>query len=323
MMTRIGVTSVIGFLLLAAGAPAQEATWPTRPVRIIAAAAPGGNPDIMARLIAARASEMLASPFFVENVPGVGGVLAAKQIAAVAPDGYSLMLNDTGAMAISIAMNPDANYRLADFTPITAVARAPTVLVAKPSLPARDVASFIALAKRKPNALSFGSAGSGSIHQITMLMFAREAGIELLHVPYRGGTGIVNGLLTGEIDAGWSGIANVLALIHSGKLRALCASVLHRDVSIPDVPTCDEAGIKGFDIATMLGLQFPAGVAPSIVARLQGAVAKILREPVVAERMVTFGIHLAENGTAAYARYMQEDLVRYTAVVADFHLRVK
>ena len=322
-MARLGLAAAIGFLLLLSSAAAQEPAYPTRPVRIIAAAAPGGNPDVMARLIAARASEMFANPFFVENVPGVGGVLAAKQVAAASPDGYTLMLNDTGAMAISIAMNPDANYRLADFTPITAVARAPTVLVVKPSLPAHDVASFIALAKRKPNALSFGSAGSGSIHQITMLMFEREIGIELLHVPYRGGTGIVNALLTGEIDAGWSGIANVLALINTGKLNALCVSVLHRDVSLPQVPTCDETGVKGFDVATMLGLQFPAGVEPAIVARLQGAVAKILREPAVAERMVTFGIHLAENGTEAYAKYMHEDLVHYAAVVDEFHLRIK
>jgi tripartite-type tricarboxylate transporter receptor subunit TctC len=322
---------IIGQLVAAAAlgaalfvsAAAQEPSYPTRPVRMIAAAAPGGNPDVMARLLAGRLSAIFNDSFVVENVPGVGGVIAAKQIATAAPDGYTLMLNDTGALAISIAMNPDANYRLADFTPITAVARAPTVLVIKPSVPAATLNEFIALAKSKPGAMSFGSAGSGSIHQITMLMFERQTGIDLLHVPYRGGTGIINALLTGEIDAGWSGIANALALVKTGKLRALCISVLARDPSLPEVPTCAELGVKGFDVATMLGTQFPAGVPAPIVARLQGAIAKVLREPAISERMVTFGIHMAENGTASYAQYMQDDLVRYTKLVQEFHLQMK
>jgi tripartite-type tricarboxylate transporter receptor subunit TctC len=134
---------------------------------------------------------------------------------------------------------------------------------------------------------------------------------------------LVNALLTGEVDAGWSGISNVLALIQTGKLRALCLSVLERDASLPDVPTCDELGYKGFNVATMLGLQSSAGVPPAIVAKLQSAIARILREPAMAERMKTLGIHMAENGTAAYAQFMQEDLDRYTKVVGQFHLQIK
>jgi tripartite-type tricarboxylate transporter receptor subunit TctC len=199
----------------------------------------------------------------------------------------------------------------------------PTVLVVKPSLPAQTLAEFIALAKSKPDGLSFGSAGVGSIHQLTMILFAQQAGIRLLHVPYRGGTGIVNALLTGEVDAGWSGISNVLALIRTGKLRALCVSVLERDVSLPDVPTCAELGLTDFNVATMLGLQSSAGVPPAVVAKIQGAVAKVLREPSMAERMKTLGIHMAENGTAAYAKFMQEDLDRYAKVVDEFHLQIK
>lgn len=321
MIARLTIAAVA--FSLASAAAAQEPAYPMHPVRMLAASGAGGNPDVMARLIANRLSELFANPFIVEDVPGVGGVIASKQVAAASPDGYTLMLNDSGAMAISIVMNPDANYRLKDFAPITAVARAPTVLVVRPSLGAGTLADFIALAKSKPGGLSFGSAGSGSIHQLTMLMFERQAGIELLHVPYRGGTGVVNALLTGEVDAGWSGIANVLALIKTGKLRGLCLSVRKRDVSLAEVPTCDELGIKGFDVATMLGLQCPAGVPAPIVARLQGAVAKILREPAIAQRMETLGIHMAEDGTASYAKFMQEDLARYAAVVNEFHLQIK
>jgi tripartite-type tricarboxylate transporter receptor subunit TctC len=309
-------------LWLAAAATADEA-YPNHPVRMLAASAAGGNPDVMARLLANRLSEIFNNPFIVEDVPGVGGVIAAKQVAAAAPDGYTLMVNDSGALAINIAINPDANYKLSDFSPVTALATLPTVLVVKPAVPANTLAEFVALAKSKPGTMSFGSAGSGSIHQLTMVIFEQQAGISLLHVPYRGGTGLVNALLTGEVDAGWSGISNVLALIQTGKLRALCVSILQRDPSLPDVPTCAEQGYKGFDVATMLGLQTTAGVPPAIVARLQAAVAKILREPAMAERMVTLGIHMEENGTAAYARFMQEDLARYTKLAEEVHLQIK
>ena len=301
----------------------EDLNYPTHPVRMIAASAAGGNPDVMARLLANRLSEVFKNPFIVEDVPGVGGVIAAKRVAAATPDGYTLMLNDLGALAISIVTNPDADYRLEDFTPITALASLPTVLVIKPSVPANTLSEFVALAKSKPGAMSFGSAGAGSIYQLTMVMFEQRAGIELLHVPYRGGTGLVNALLTGEVDSGWSGIGNVLSLIRTGKLRALCLSVLQRDPSLPDVPTCDELGYKGFDVATMLGLQSSAGVPQAIVGRLQSAVAKILREPEMTERMVTLGIHLRENGTASYAQFMKDDLERYTSVVNTIRLQSK
>jgi tripartite-type tricarboxylate transporter receptor subunit TctC len=313
--------AAVGLLALLSAALAEDAAYPTRPVRMIAASAPGGNPDLIGRLLANRLSEVFANPFVVEDVPGVGGVIAAKRVAAAPPDGYTLMLNDSGALAISILTNPDATYRLEDFTPITALASLPTVLVIRPSLPAKTLAEFVALAKAKPGTLTFGSAGAGSIHQLTMMLFAQRAGIELLHVPYRGGTGLVNALLTEEVDAGWSGISNVLALIKTDKLRALCVSVPQRDASLPDTPTCDELGYKGFDVATILGLQSSAGVPPAIVARLQSVVAKILREPEIAERMVTLGIHLKENGTAAYAQFMKDDVERYAGVVEALHLR--
>lgn len=320
---KVSGAAAIGLSLFVSASLADDLAYPTHAVRLLAASAPGGNPDVIARLLANRLSELFNNSFIVEDVPGVGGVIAAKQTAAAPPDGYTLGLNDSGSLGISIAMNPDANYTLKDFTPITALATLPTILVIKPDVPAQTLTEFVALAKSKPGAMNFGSAGTGSIHQFTMLIFEQQAGIQLLHVPYRGGTGLVNALLTGEVDAGWSGIPNVLALIKTGKLRALCISVLQRDASLPEVPTCDELGYRGFDVATMLGLQSSAGVPPAIVARLQSAVAKILREPELAGRMVTLGIHMQENGTASYAKFVQDDLERYTKVVKEFHLEIK
>ena len=307
----------------ATAAQGQQPDYPTRPVHVLAAAAPGGNPDVLARLLSQRLAEILGQPFVVENVPGAGGIIAAKRVATAPPDGYIVMINDSGALAINITMSPDANYTLADFTPITALATVPTAFVVIPSVPANTLSEFIALAKSKPGTMSYGSAGAGSIHHLTMEIFAERTGIKLLHVPYRGGTALVNGLLTGEIQAGWSGLPNVVSQIGAGKLRALCVSVLERASSLPDVPTCDEAGIKGFDVADMLGLQGPAGMSPKVVERLQSAIAKVMREPAMAERMKILGMSMQENGTADYVRFMKDDLEFYAKVIDRLGLKRK
>jgi tripartite-type tricarboxylate transporter receptor subunit TctC len=314
-MRRAVLYLAVGFLAANLAAPVDAQEYPNRPVHVLAAAAPGGNPDVLARLLSQRLADVLGQPFVVENVPGAGGILAAKRIAEASPDGYLLMLNDSGALAININMSPDATYKLKDFTPITALATVPTALVIIPSVPATNVGEFIALAKSKPGMMSFGSAGAGSIHHLTMEIFAERTEIKLLHVPYRGGTALVNGLLTGEIQAGWSGLPNVISHIKAGTLRGLCVSILKRAVSLPDVPTCDEAGIKGFDIADMLGLQASAGMSPKAVERLQSAIAKIMREPAMAERMEILGMDVQENGTANYVRFMHDDLELYAKVI--------
>ena len=171
--------------------------------------------------------------------------------------------------------------------------------------------------------MNYGSAGAGSIHHLTMVIFADRVGIDLVHVPYRGGTALVNGLLTGEIQAGWSGLPNVIQLIEGGKLRGLCLSVLRRSSSIPNLPTCDERGMQGFDVATMIGLQAPAGTPAPIVARLQAAIAKALRDPGMDQRLAQLGIELQENGTAHYTQFMKDDLERYTALVRKLNLQIK
>jgi tripartite-type tricarboxylate transporter receptor subunit TctC len=321
-MSKTVALLAFALVLAPAGASAQ-ADFPNRPVRMIAAAAPGGNPDVMARLLSHKLSGAFGKPFVVENVPGAGGVVAAKMVAAAPPDGHVLMLGDSGALAINVVLNPDLGYRpLEDFTPITALVTLPTVLVVHPSLPATTLAEFIALAKSKPGQLAYGSAGPGSIHHLTMAIFAAQTGIDLLHVPYRGGTALVGGLIKGEVQAGWSGIPNVLPLIEAGQLRVLCISTPQRSKSVPNVPTAIELGIKDFDYATMMGLQASAGAARELVARLQGAVAKALREPDLAERMATLGMDLRENGTADYVKFMQDDIARYRSAITTFKLQI-
>jgi tripartite-type tricarboxylate transporter receptor subunit TctC len=239
-------------------------------------------------------------------------------------DGHVLMLGDSGALAINVALNPKLSYQpLRDFTLITALASVPTVLVLNPSVPAASLQEFVGLAKSKPGQLNYGSAGNGSVHHLTMAMFAARAGIDLVHVPYKGGTALIGALLAGEIQAGWSGIPNVLQSIKAGKLRVLCISTARRSASVPDVPTAAELGFEGFDVATTIGLQAPAGTSRAIVERLQTAVAKALRERDIAERMANLGMELMENGTEHYVRFVSEDIERYRAAVKLARVKIE
>jgi tripartite-type tricarboxylate transporter receptor subunit TctC len=323
-MRRFSMAAVAVLMLLDAGAAVAQQAFPSRTVRLLVGAAPGGNPDVLGRMMGQRLSEMLGQPFVVENAAGAGGVVAAASLAKAAPDGHTLMLGDSGALAIAVALQSNLPYQvLRDFTPITALATVPTLLVAAPSVAATNLADFIALAKKEPNKLSYGSAGPGSIHHLTMAIFADAAGIELLHVPYRGGAPMVGGLLANEVNVGWSGIPNLLPHIASGKLKAYCISIRERSKSVPAVPTCQELGQKGFDVASMIGLQGPAGLSPAIVETMQKSVAQILREPALANRMNELGMVMQENGTAHYQQYMKDDLQKYGDAVRRLKIEVK
>ena len=301
------LVSLVGY------AHAQD-SYPSKSVRLVAAAAPGGNPDVLARMLAAKLADAFGRPFVVENLPGAGGVVAAEQVARAAPDGHTLMLGDSGALAINVALNPRLTYHpLKDFTLITALAAVPTVLVANPSLAATSLNDFVREAKAKQ--LAYGSAGNGSVHHLTMAVFLARSGVEMLHVPYKGGSALVAAVLSGEVQSGWSGIPNVLANIRAGKLRVYAISTAQRSSTLPDVPTAAELGFADFDIATVIGLQAPAGLSREIAARLQSAVAKALRERDLAERMANLAMELRENGTEHYQRFVREDLERYAAAV--------
>ena len=216
------------FILCLGAAEAQD--YPTKNVRLIAAAAPGGNPDVLARMLAAKLADAFGRPFVVENMPGAGGVVAAEQVARAAPDGHTLMLGDSGAMAINVALNPKLTYNpLKDFTLITALAAVPTVLVVHPGVNANSLQDYVGLAKQKQ--LAYGSAGNGSVHHLTMAVFLSRIGAEMLHVPYKGGSALVAAVLAGEVQSGWSGIPNVAAHIRSGKLRVLCISTAQRSAT--------------------------------------------------------------------------------------------
>jgi len=240
-MTMQRTSAVLTALLamLSPAAMAQDDAWPTQTVRLIAPSGPGGNPDVFARLLAEKFSSKFAKPFIVENMPGAGGILAANMVAKGPPDGHVLVFGDSGNMAINPALNPNLGYNpIKDFAPVTALVSLPTIMSANPNVPASTLDEFIALAKTRPGKMSYGSAGAGSIHHLTMAIFAERTGIELLHVPYRGGSAMVNGLLTGEIQVGWSGIPNVM----SSSRPASCGAIALACCSArPPPPRCRPA----------------------------------------------------------------------------------
>ncbi len=324
MGLRFPITVAIALACLLSFGQAQDGPYPTHAVRLIVPSLPGGNPDVLGRLLAERMGKDLGAAIVVENVTGAGGALAAVMEAKAPPDGYTLLFGDTGAMAINPVLKSDVGYDpIKDFTPITALAALPTILVANAKFPASTLAEFIKLAKSEPGKINYGSAGIGSIHHMTMAIFADRTGLDVVHVPYRAGTAMVNGLLTGEIQVAWSGIPNVQSLIESGRLRGYCISVLKRSASMPTIPTCDELGVKGFDVATVMGLFAPAGTSPKIVSRLQAEVAKVMREPAMTARMEQLGMIMEEDGTANYVAFIKRDIERYSAIVHKLNLRVK
>jgi tripartite-type tricarboxylate transporter receptor subunit TctC len=306
----------VTFAALCQPGPAHAQAYPAKPVRLIVPAAPGGNPDVLARLLAQKLQSSLNGSFVVDNQPGAGGISAAIAVAKLPADGYTLFFGESGSMAIGPAMNPKLPYHpLKDFSAITGLASVPTVLVAHPGVPAATLQEFIAHARSRPSQVNFGSAGIGSIHHLTLAIFEVESGTKMLHVPYKGGAPLVAAIMAGEVQAGFSGIPNVAQAIRAGKLKVFGISLAQRSRSLPDVPTLDEQGLKGFDVSTTMGLQAPAGLPRPLVTTLQSAFAKAIREPDVGERMAAVGMELVENGTEHYAQFMKDDLQRFTLAV--------
>jgi len=321
---RLVLATVIAAIAVPAGAQQAE-VYPSRSVRLIVNS-PGGNPDILARLLAQRLTATLGQSFVVEDMQGAGGALAAKFVSSARGDGYVVYLGDSGTLAINPALNPRLTYNsLRDFTPLTALVNVPTVLVVHPGVPANTLKEFVALASSKPGEMNFGSPGVGSIHHFTHEIFAEQAKIklQLQHVPFRSAGAMVAAILAGTVEAGWSGIPNIKPLIETGQLRALCISTASRAATIANVPTCAELGYRGFDVAAKIGMLGPAGLPRAIVAQLQSEAAKALRTPEVVERMNTLGMQMQENGTADYEQFMREDVERYRALVKHLGIQLK
>jgi tripartite-type tricarboxylate transporter receptor subunit TctC len=288
----------------------------TKTIRIIVPFTAGGSNDIVAREIASGLDASFNQTVLVENKPGGGGTIAYSYVKNSPPDGHVLLITPASFIAgPHLSRNPLYNP-IRDFAPINLVADVPFVMVVPASLPVRTVKELVELAKNSPNKLTFGSGGIGTPQHLGGELFKMSAGVDLIHVPFRGATAVLPDLLAGRIDMFIGAINSLLPLIREGKLRALAATGRKRIASLPDVPTLSEVAFPGFEIGSPVGLVAPAGTPPDVVETLNREIAKIIVTPGFHQRMAAIGIDVVGTTPAAYAKIISDDYVKWGKVVA-------
>jgi tripartite-type tricarboxylate transporter receptor subunit TctC len=306
-----------------AGAQAQ-AVYPAKPVRVIVPLAPGGTVDIVARSLAQRLTDTLGQQVIVENRPGVSSLVGTQFVAKSAPDGYTL-LAIANTFATVPALMPQPGYDVArDFSAVTLTARIPQVLVVTPSLPVRDVKALVALAKARPGELSYASSGTGSTGHMAAELFNAQAGLRMLHVPYKGNAPALVDLIGGQVMLFFDQLSTSVQYINAGKLRPLAVTTRIRSPLYPALPTIDESGVKGYDVMTYNGLLAPAGTPREVVMRLHADVAKAVQAPELRARFQQQAIELAvSSAPEEFAAYLRSELARNVKLARDAHIRME
>ena len=297
------------------GALAQA--WPAKPITIVVPFPPGGTTDVLSRTLADKLTPALGQTVLVESRPGAGATLGADYVAKSRPDGYTLLMaavHHTIAPAVFKKVPYDLQK---DFAPITTVALVPNVLVVNASNPARNVADLVAQAKAHPDKLNFGSNGNGTAQHLIGTQFEQMNGIAITHIPYKGSGPLVTDLIGGQVTMSFDTVTPVLPHIKSGKLRPLAVTTARRSSALPDVPTLQEAGMKGFDIGTWFGLLAPAATPREITARLHDETVKILQSPEFRKRMAEIGAEPVGNTQEQMARQIRDDMEKFAKLVKD------
>ena len=309
---RVGLAA----LLLAAGLPVIAQTFPTKPSRLVVPFPPGGPLDVIGRLIAQQLGERWGQNVVVENKPGAGGNIGADFVAKATPDGYTVVMGALSTQAVNPSLYSKMPYDAQkDFAPITRVAITPNVLVVNPALPVNSVKELIAYAKAHPGKLSFGSGSTGSAGHLAGELLKVDAGIDMVHVPYKGAAPAMQALLAGDTQLMFDNLANAMAQVKAGKLRALAVTTAERSKLAPELPTMAEAGVAGFDISTWFGLFAPAGTPPEIVGKWNSDVVRILDSPEMRERLIAQGAEAAPDSPADFARFVASELTKYARIV--------
>jgi tripartite-type tricarboxylate transporter receptor subunit TctC len=306
--------------ILVGAAAAQEA-YPSRPVRFILPFPPGGGTDILGRLIAERLSAGFGQPVVTENRGGAGGNVGAEAAAHSAPDGYTIVL-----VAPSLAISPSLYSRLnydpvKDFAPISLVATVPNVMIANPSVEAKNLQEFIALARAKPGEMNFGSGGSGTSNHLAGELFNIVTGARLVHVPYKGVNLAMQDVLSGRVQLVFIGIPAALPHIKAGRLRALAVVAPQRSAALPEVPTAAEAGLKDFEVTTWYGVLAPAGTPRPIVTRLNAELVKIMHMPDMKERLAGLATDPLTSTPEEFAAYLKQEIAKWGDVVRKANLK--
>jgi tripartite-type tricarboxylate transporter receptor subunit TctC len=300
-------------LALAAPAPAQE--WPQQTIHIVVPFGPGGGSDIVGRILGQSLQQKLGQPVVVENRPGAGGTIGNEAIARADKDGYTLGIMTAGQI-ISAVMIKNMHYdQRTAFEPITQVATAGLMMVARPDFPANDVKELIAAAKAKPGKLVFGSPGFGATQHLAAELFKQTAGVDMLHVPFRTSPEAITGLLSSQVDVVFETVSAVLGQVQGGKLKALAVTGKDRFPAVPDVPAAIESGLlPGYDVATWYGVFAPRGTPPAVIAKLNKTLNEIIGEPVVRERLTTAGVIVQGSTPEAFGQLMADELARWETV---------
>jgi tripartite-type tricarboxylate transporter receptor subunit TctC len=308
--------------LLLAALPAWAQAYPNKPIRYIVPVAAGGGSDMIGRALCEKLSAVLGQSMVVDNLSGGGGAIASQATAKAAADGYTLMQGYVATHATAPATRPKLGYDpLKDFTPIAMIGATPNVLCISSSQAARTVAEFIKDLKAQPGKLSYGSAGNGSLTHLTGELFKQQTGTFIVHIPYRGIAPAITDLIGGQTQAMFPGLAAALPHIRSGRLRALAVTGRTRHPAIKDVPTMEEAGLKGFEAQQWYGVVGPAAMPAAVVKTLSDAVAKVLAQPEFKERLTAEAVELLPMSPDAFAQHMREDLARWTRLVKERNIQ--
>ena len=297
-------------------------TYPAKPIRFLVGFPPGGTSDILARTIGQKLGEAVGQQVVIDNRPGAGGNIGAEAAAKSAPDGYTIFMSTT-SQAISASLYSKLNYDLVrDFAPITQAVNSTNLLVVHPSLPVRSVKELIALAKARPGELNYGTAGNGTPPHMTGELFNSYTGVKLQHVPYKGGAPAIADLLGGQITIMFDNVPPLLPHVQAGKMRPLAVTSLKRISVLRDVPTLDEAGLKGFDSVAWNGVLAPAGTPKEIVARLNSEILRILSLPDVRERLSSQGADPVGGTPEQFAALIRSEIQKWAKVVKDSGAKV-
>ena len=309
--------ALLASVLVALALPAHAQTYPSRPIKIIVPFGPGGFTDVAARIIQKELAPALGQAVIVENKPGAGSTIGTSEVAKGQPDGYTLVMIST-AHVISPHLYKQMPYDpINDFTPVMKLAEGPYVLVTHPSLPVKTVRELIALARAQPNVIDYASSGNGSAQHLVGALFVTMAGAPLSHIPYKGSSQAMNDVLGGQVKVSFVGVPNALPSLNAGKLRALAVSTKKRYADLPDVPTLDEAGVKGFDATIWLGLLAPPGTPADVVHTLNAAITKVLSTPDSRKLMASAGVDVATSTPEEFGALLQSELDRWGKVVRE------
>ena len=309
--------------LIGGSGAAMAQAWPAKTISIIVPFATGGTTDAIARTLGQELSRGLGQPVLIENKPGAGATIGADYVAKARPDGYVLLMGAVHhTIATSVYKKLPYDFQR-DLAPVSTIAIVPNVLVVNPKLPAKNIAELVALAKKSPGKLTFGSNGNGTGQHLIGAQFNIGSGVDILHVPYKGSGPLTIDLLGGQIDMSFDTVTPVLSHIRAGKLRALAVTTIQRSAALPDVPTLDEAGLKGFDQGTWFGILAPAATPRDVVTRLNNEVIKVVSSPEFRKKMSDIGAVPVGNTAAQMAAQIKTDTERYAKLVKDANVTIQ